>query len=95
MVKRISNDRTEEKDKGSLSGVYKLSCKQCEGIYIGETGRKFRSKKTYREKEKMGSHRLTNAAMNNSNGEGIFEVIAASWKPNLVEFLLIREKVID
>ena len=41
IVKRISNDQTEKRDKESLNSVYKLSCEQCEGIHIGETGRKF------------------------------------------------------
>ena len=58
MVKRISNDQTETKDKEGLSGVYKLSCEQCEGIYIGETGSQGR--------KKMASHCSANTVTKNT-----------------------------
>jgi hypothetical protein len=35
MIKR------ETKDKYSLSGVYKLKCKGCEKVYVGQTRRSF------------------------------------------------------
>ena len=38
MVKRISNDQTEKREKADKSEVYKI---KCDSIYFGETGRKF------------------------------------------------------
>ena len=79
MVKRISNDQTETKDKEGLSGVYKLSCVQCEGIYIGETGRKFeiRKKEHKKSREKEDGKSLFGKHCNEEhhNGDGIFEVL--------------------
>ena len=79
MVKRISNDQTETKDKEGLSGVYKLSCEQCEGIYIGETGRKFeiRKKEHKKSREKEDGKSLFGKHCNEEhhNGDGIFEVL--------------------
>ena len=40
MVKMISNDQTEKREKADQSRVYKITCGQCDSIYIGETGRK-------------------------------------------------------
>ena len=62
-----------------MSGVYKLSCEQCEGIYIGETGRKFeirrKEHKTSREKEDGKSLFGKHCNEENHDGEGIFEVL--------------------
>ena len=41
MVKRISNDQTEKREKVDQSGVYKITSGQCDSIYIGKTGRKY------------------------------------------------------
>ena len=32
MVKRISNDQTEKREKADQSGVYKINCKECDGM---------------------------------------------------------------
>ena len=53
MVKQISNDQTEEKDRGGLSGVYRLNCGQCDSVYIGETGRKFSTRMKEHERSKV------------------------------------------
>ena len=62
-----------------LCGVYKLSCDQCEGIYIGETGRKFeiRKKEHEKSKEKEDGKSLFGKHCNEEhhNGDGIFEII--------------------
>ena len=29
-------------DKNTLSGVYEIQCKECDAIYIGQSGRKFK-----------------------------------------------------
>ena len=41
MVKRISSDQTEKKEKVDQSGMYKITCVQCDNVYTGETKRKF------------------------------------------------------
>jgi Reverse transcriptase (RNA-dependent DNA polymerase) len=38
----IKNDKTEEIPLTEKSGVYKLKCGECNKIYLGETGRKFK-----------------------------------------------------
>jgi len=57
MVKRISNDQTEKNETADQSGVYKITCGQCDSIYIGETGRKFSTR--------MKEHGNSNAKWNN------------------------------
>jgi len=44
MMKRISNDQTERKEKGDQNGVYKITSEQCDSVYIGETGRKLNTR---------------------------------------------------
>ena len=41
MVKRISNDQTERREKADQSVVYKITSGQCDSIYIEETGCEF------------------------------------------------------
>ena len=41
MFDKIKNSNTEEIPILQKSGVYKLKCKDCSKLYIGETGRKF------------------------------------------------------
>ena len=38
----IKNDKTEEIPLTEKSSVYKLKCGECNKIYLGETGRKFK-----------------------------------------------------
>ena len=41
MVKSINNDdQTEKRENADQSGVYKITCGQCDNVYIGETGKK-------------------------------------------------------
>ena len=52
MVRRISNDQTEEREKTDQSGVYKIIWGQYDSVYIGELGRKFSTRMKKHEKSK-------------------------------------------
>ena len=52
MVKRISNKRTEKREKADQRGMYKITCGHCDSVYIGETGRKFSTRMKEHAKSK-------------------------------------------
>ena len=52
MVKRNSNDQTERRMKVDQIDVYKITCEQCDSVYIGETGRKFSTRMKEHAKSK-------------------------------------------
>ena len=60
MVNRISSDQTQRREKADQSRVYKVTCGQCDSVYIGETGRKFstRMKKHAKSKAKRDDESL-------------------------------------
>lgn len=41
----ILQNNKDKMDKLTKSGVYRLSCGDCEGVYIGQTGRNFKIRK--------------------------------------------------
>ena len=41
MVNKVSSDQTEKREKADQSGVYRITCRQFDSVYIGKTGRKF------------------------------------------------------
>lgn len=43
-LKKIFNKKPEHSDKICGSGVYKITCNDCEFIYIGQTGRNFKTR---------------------------------------------------
>lgn len=53
-VGRILFNNKQKIDKLAKSGVYRLSCGECEGVYIGQTGRNF----SKRRQEHLRSYRL-------------------------------------
>ena len=59
-VKRISNDQTDERKGVDQRGVYKITCGQCDKVYIGETVRNFstRMKKHAKSKAKLDDKSL-------------------------------------
>lgn len=43
-IKENCNNRNKQKDKYTCSGIYKLKCRECEHMYIGQMGRNFRTR---------------------------------------------------
>jgi hypothetical protein len=41
LITRLQHNRTDDKNKYTKSGVYKLKCPTCNKIYVGQTGRPF------------------------------------------------------
>jgi hypothetical protein len=41
IIKQKNKTQKHATDKYSLSGIYKLKCNACEGVYIGQTGHSF------------------------------------------------------
>ena len=52
MVKSISNDLTEKREKVDQSRLYKIIYGQCDSVYIGESGRKFSTRMNEHTKSK-------------------------------------------
>lgn len=71
MTNRISNDRTENKEKVDQSRVNMISCGQCDRVYIGRPGRDFstRMKKQAQSGAKKDDKSLS---VRNCNDEGQF-----------------------
>jgi len=60
MIGNLLAHRHPAPDKFSLSGVYKLTCPDCNRAYTGQTGRKFATQ--FKEHEKVfGSHSHTSS----------------------------------
>ena len=50
MITKISNNDIDVRDKNKISGVYKINCEKCDMVYIGETGRTFKTRINEHEK---------------------------------------------
>lgn len=82
MVKRISNDQTEVRERTTQSGVYRLTCEQCDSVYIGETGRKFSTRMKEHKRSRVngdgvswfGKH-CNEKQHTNTSAEQNFEII--------------------
>jgi len=74
LIKQISNDKTETRNKNNQNGVYRLDCEHCDMTYIGETGRKFitrikeheNSQKQKDDKSLFGKHSNDHKHINNN-----------------------------
>lgn len=96
MVKRCSNDQTENMEKVDQNGVYKINCGQCDSVHIWKTGRKFRtrmkehtqSRAKKDDKSLLGKHR--NDEGNFSNAQQKFKAL---HKENFISTRKLKERL--
>lgn len=97
-LSKYINNKKEKIDKINQSGVYKLNCGSCNSIYIGQTGRSFKTRWTEHKKNYNNNSSFTNHTKeeNHHYNEENFEILhiqQKSFKLNILESIEIQKHI--
>lgn len=97
-LSKYINNKKEKVDKINQSGVYKLNCGSCNAIYVGQTGRSFKTRwsehiKNYNNKSSFTNHiKEQNHQINEENFK-ILHIQQKSSKLNILESIEIQNHI--